>query len=330
MDLLVSFEESLFCEQPTFCKVDIANVGFWVNRLVSLPSFRPLFLDQCVGLCKEYIENRDFRKEFLEQSVMKCPVLLYRLFLFGVYEFKEIEPLLNQHKCYLACFYFRSSIIGFEEFMEKKTIPIDFDEPINFFDDQLENKIQYGFIPSSIEYCLKYDDIDTLMSILQNNGVGNDGDVIWSPFEWCLKPESFDYLSVSGLFGSIYCFKYLLLNGYSVDEMVIQNVIFGGKIDIIHQIIQSVSDFGGLLTKAAESCHFDLVKFFMEKGVDLKDESIEALHYSSMNGHISIVKFLLCNGSNINSKDSEFFMIEIIGHHFIMHLLKDKFQYWTT
>ena len=50
--------------------------------------------------------------------------------------------------------------IGFESLILSKSEPSDLDGSFLENANEIDISIQYGFLPSSIEYCLKYDDID--------------------------------------------------------------------------------------------------------------------------------------------------------------------------
>jgi len=89
--------------------------------------------------------------------------------------------------------------------------------------------IEYGYLPSSIEYHLKYDAIDSFINMY---------DLIpkakWSPFEWSNKPEYLDLLSFARFFGSIKCFKHLLMKGFEIKENVLSMVVCSGCFDLFH------------------------------------------------------------------------------------------------
>ena len=84
-------------------------------------------------------------------------------------------------------------------------------------------------MPSSIECILKYDVIDDLVGFNISKGEAK-----WSLFEWSMKPQHLDLLSFSVFFGSIKCFKHLLMNGFEINDKVISMVVRGGCLDIFH------------------------------------------------------------------------------------------------
>jgi len=61
----------------------------------------------------------------------------------------------------------------------RKNKPVDFDESFIENANDIDQLIEFGYHPSSMEYCLKYDVIDDLLKIDNKNQEAK-----WSPFEW--------------------------------------------------------------------------------------------------------------------------------------------------
>ena len=130
---------------------------------------------------------------------------------------------------FLLSYYFWKEIEDFGSFIKSKYKPGGFEE--TFFENanDIDQLIEYGFLPSSIEYCLKYDVIDSLLNMDDLNPKAK-----WSLFEWSNKPEYLDLLSFAGFFGSIKCFKHLLMKGLEIKENVLSMVVCGGCFDLFH------------------------------------------------------------------------------------------------
>jgi len=127
---------------------------------------------------------------------------------------------------------------------------------------------KYGFCPSSTEYILKYDDVEKLQSSISVNQ--KDFMAKWSPFEWSIKPKSFDLLSFTGHFGSIKCFKHLLLNGFSINDSTLESVIYSGNSDLFRLCYDNgINSFSSLVTTAAQFCRLSLLKFFVQNGAEI-------------------------------------------------------------
>ena len=219
----ISFEKFLFGGGN---EIIIKDIEFCVDRIVLLPKIRPHQLEKAVKLSVKYRKLDDFRRKLLEKS-KECAVLLYRYFKSGIYMFEETKPFLHNRDTFLLFYYLGKEIEYFRSFIENKDKIDDFDEI--FFEDEnnIDQLLEYGFFQSSIEYCLKYDVIDDL--------VGFENyfqEAKWSPFEWSNKPLYLDLLSFSGFFGSVKCFKHLLIRGFKIKENVISMFVCGGCFDI--------------------------------------------------------------------------------------------------
>ena len=191
MEEKVFFEKFLFGGEN---EIVISDIEFCVDRILMIPKIRPHQLEKAVSLSVEYCKMAGIRLKLLEKA-FECPVLVYQLYKRGIFVFEEIEPLLNGKNSFLLCYYFWKEIKDFESFIQYKRNPDEFDESFFENNNNIDQLIEYGFLPSSIEYCLKYDVIDDIQKI-------DDlyKEVIWSPFEWSNKPEYLDLLSLAGFF----------------------------------------------------------------------------------------------------------------------------------
>jgi len=276
MNKHVSFELFLFGDEK---ETAINDVEFIVDRIILFPQIRPHDLEKAEMISDKYCQFPDFRRKLLEKS-NKCPVLIYRLFRKGIFVFEEIKPLLMNKGTFILSYYFRKEIHCFSKFIENKEKPDDFDESFFENDNEIDQMIEYGFISTSIEYCLKYDAIDDFKTIDIS-----DQEAEWSPFEWSIEPKYLDLLSFSGFFGSIKCFKHLLMKGYEINEKVQSMVICSGCFDLFH-LCQPKNVFTTEnIIKATEFCHLSLIDFMIESGVEINsvDEFV----------HIVCLKILL-------------------------------------
>jgi len=260
----IVFEQCLFGNEN---EIVVNDIEFIVDRVVMLPKIRPHQLDKAVSFSIEYCRNTDFRRKMLEKS-NECPVLIYQLFKRGVFVYEEIRPFLKNRNSFLLCYYFWKETDDFGKMIKGKDKPYGFDE---FFSDKSGDiglLIDFGFIPSSIEYCLKYDVVDDLnnFSIMNQNAK-------WSPFEWSFKPDYLDFLSFSGFFGSIKCFKHLLMKGFEVNEKVLSMVVCSGCSDLFqlcqgqkYVTIESVC-------MAAEFCHLHMLIYMSENKANINEKN---------------------------------------------------------
>jgi len=304
MEEYIQFESVLYQDDPIFENLNHCDVNFCVDRLVNHPSLRPLLLEKVVSLCKDLCHQTDFKEKLVEKSALICPVLLFRLFKLGVYTANDIKPLLQDDDCWLLCVYFRKQIRHFESCF--KTKRKNFNIQL-YNDNDIDQMIDYGFVSNSIEFCLKYDDLEVLkshhISLKNNNGqIGK-----WNPFEWAKDPVfPLDYLAFSGYFGSARCFKYLLLNGYEISDIVSRIVVCGGNSDLFHICNDNNMHFSEHICLASQYCRMSILSFLVEKGVSVNTNNLckdTALHMASKHGHISVVEFLIQHKAELNKKD---------------------------
>ena len=263
MEKCCEFERNLFGDE--IIEFDIYDVDFWVDRISVFPKIRPLSLDKIIPISKKYCGNPEFRLKLLMKYYF-CPVLIYKLFKEGVYSIEDIKPIFQNDDSYIFCHYFKKEIGNFENFIKRKPQPLN-SHTIPRNDEDLEQLINTGFLPSSIEYCLKYDDIQYLEKI---NGPIKKF-LKWSPFEWSYTPEPHvlrDLLSFSAFFGSIKCFKYLLMNKYDINSTTIESAICGGSFDIFNMCLKTVSD--NCIYYASYFYRESIIESLIENGADIK------------------------------------------------------------
>jgi len=317
MEELLNFESSVYNEGD-FSSSEIGDLEFWVNRIVILPSIRPFSVDKAVNLSIKYGKNAYFKEFLLEESFESCPVLIHRLYQKGFFGIDEIQPYFLKENCFHLCFYFRKMIVDFNGFIVCKEKPRSFDESFIWNEEDIDLLIKFGYKPSTIEYCLKYDDIDAFKDIFPIKP--NKARI--SPFEWSNLPKSLDYLSFSSFFGSIKCFKYMLVNGFSITENVIASVMCSGNMDLFHICEYERINYSTQIQYASKFNHLSFVKYCIDNGAKVsegisKDSPlIEACKY----GHLGIVVYLVSIGVNVNGTDLEaitFFLADLrfIGPH---------------
>jgi len=299
MEEKISFERFLFGGGN---EIRINDMEFCVDRIFMLLKIRPHQLEKAVRLSVEYCQFSDFSRKLLEKSY-ECPVLIYQLYKRGILVFEEIEPFLRNGNTFLLCYYFRKVVKDFDNFIKSKSKPYGIDE--SFFENEnvMDQLIEYGYLQSSIEYCLKYDVIDDLLSIDNINQEAR-----WSPFEWSNKPEHKDLLSFSGFFGSIKCFKHLLMKGFEINENVLSMVVCGGSFDLFHICQGQQFLTPNLFCKAAQFFHQPLLGFLIENGGDknAKDKDYcTPFHFAAQYGHLSVVEYLVNQKADINAKDKD-------------------------
>jgi len=299
MEEKVSFERFLFGDGN---EIRINDMEYCVDRIVMLPKIRPHQLEKAVDLSIEISKSADFRGKLLEKS-NECPVLIYQLYKRGVFVFEEIEPFLGNRNTFLLCYYFRKEIKDFNSFIKNKSKPSAFNKSFFENENDIDQLIEYGYLQTSIEYSLKYDVINDLVGFDNFNLKAR-----WSPFEWSEKPEYLDLLSFTGFFGSIKCFKHLLINGFEINHNVLSMVVCGGSFDLFH-ICQGLQFLTPHVCKASEFFHLPLLVFMIEHGADINAQDKDVwtpLHSAAIKGHLSVVEYLVNHKADINAQANGF------------------------
>jgi len=271
------FEEMLFDGEKGFRSDFSSNIDFIIDRILLMPKYRPFLLSEVVDLCLLYLGFLDFKEKLLFHAVHECPVLIRRLYIKGAYNFSDLGRFVKGPGLSFFQFYFHDTISGFEERLQNIEYFDKYFHQIVQNKNDLNNLIEYGFLPSMIEYSLKYDDHEKINDYFTVSNTNKEISLIWSPFEWAMKPTSLDPLSFSGIFGSIKCFRLFLIRGYKFNKSIIQNVVMGGSIEIFHLCPLNKDYFKSLLYNASKCCHFHLVLYFMEQMSNENRKDIDML-----------------------------------------------------
>ena len=267
MDKKIALESYLYGDDLDY-SFDILDLEFWVDRIVMFPSLRPLKIEKVVRLCLFFRHNTDFCRELIKRA-KDCVYLIFQLYKRGFFEFNDFGKIISSCDSFIFCYYFRKDIINFDSFILQKTKPPYIDELFFKNLNEIDLLIEYGFLPSSIEYCLKYDDVDVFKTI----NIYNHKYAKWSPFEWSTKPKSLDFLSFSGFFGSIKCFKFIMVNGNMINADVLASVVCSGSFDLFHCCLNEQSPSADCLCKSSEFCHLSLLSFMIFMGIEVNSQS---------------------------------------------------------
>jgi len=309
MEALIEFEKTLYDDQEILQLLPIMDLDFCVERIVTLPTFRPFMLNKAIHQCSENIKHPMFKEKILQLSSKLCPVLLHRLYNNGVLSWEDVLPWLRGGNAFILGYYFRRQIRDFNEYIKMQN-PNYLCRGFQDLNEQaIDDMIEYGFPRQSIEYILKYDCVDDLNEYLSINTDQNKNTWSWSAFEWLKdtnKSFTNDLLTFTGIFGSIRCFKVLLLNGYTIYPSLGGASIIGGNLDIINnlKILDQISP--KYFSFAAEYSYYPLMKYILEKkelkenrDVDISEIGFP-LHLACENGHLTIVHFLMQQGYAVN------------------------------
>jgi len=294
----IAIEKMLYGFPPAFEYIEIQKKDFLLNIFCMYPKYRPLHLENFVLFCSHYLREESFRKIVLEKVFIVCPTLIHRLYRINGFTKKEIQKSLKFHMRKFLCLFFKNDIeIDYSGFSESDAHYSD--------DPELDSLIQFGFHKSSIEFCLKYDLFEGIESMIMNNPSKKVCE--WSPFEWSEKPKSLDFLSFSGFFGSIKCFKVLLLSGFAINDQVVCSVVHSGSMELFNFVSHQNQTSFSLLHEASRFFNLNIVEYLVNQKADINANSSEGtpLHYAAQNGHLSVVEYLVNQKADINANSSE-------------------------
>jgi len=297
MDELILIEKNLFGDNPDFDNLVTDNYDFLVNRLLRLPKYRPFLIEKVVSYCSRMLHIDSFKALLINESVFAMPIIIRRLYEMNMIDFSLINGIINGKGSFEFCFYFINEIQGFRDLMNNHFPNRKFDQLHYLSIKDIELMIKYGFTPSSIEYSLKYDDITSLQEKMINPNGFENYFIKHTSFEWSKCQSCKDALSFAGFFGSIHCFKYLILNGFTIKESVAVNAVCSGSHEIFHLCLPYLPKLSILLNKASEFGYLPIIEYLVEQKVEI----------------------------NRNNKD--YLTILIIKPQLLLHLNKDTFLY---
>jgi len=298
----IVFEKMIYGDPPVFKFMEIQRKGFLVGLFGIYPRLRPQHLERFVIFCSNYLQDQNFRKIVLNEAFVQCPTLIHRLYRIQIFTKTEIKESLLFHRNRLLYWFFKNEIdvddTGFSYSQSNRNQG-------NWSKTVLDSLIEYGFLPSSIEFCLKYDRLQEMNSIMMRNQ--NLTICKWSPFEWSAEPDSLDLLSFSGFFGSINCFKHLLLQGQPINQSVFSSIVCNGSLELFHLFNESNFFSSECVLNTSKFSRLSILVFKFENGADInaKDNyDWTSLHWASRNGHLSVVEYLVNQKADINAKDN--------------------------
>lgn len=292
-----SFAEVLFQNQ-VFCSRE--GVKKLAEEIVITTRIRRNSIPIMTALTKKLLTNNHFSelRDFLLTRIFIESTYLFLLSLLndGVFTKKEISEKIISNKRYDFALFFSKEI----DIPDKNGwhLPIKFrsiQENIEnlkennwFLFDQLRN---LGWENDSIGAIIKLDDVDALTELSSRHNFFIGGFVEASPFEPMNVPRVTTYISLAAFFGSVKCFKFLLLSGAKLTENVMNCAVAGGCFEIVRIISQH--NIKGGIEAAIEFRRNDMINW-IRKSQTISDISesacldwkntLAALYFSIENG----------------------------------------------
>jgi len=240
---IVKFQD-MFSRPPSEENIPIiesdGEIIYYISVLVRI---RPFELERIAKICLEYGKRGEkFQSALIKMLSYDNMRLVYELFLAGFCDFGIILGYLRHYRNFYSHLYFFKENPSFLGKIQKLHSKVKYQDSFfqKYSKELITNErtrdeyINYGAQKNSIEYALKYDEIEILHNSSANPDFDIQGVIEWSPFEWSLKPDDLNYLTVSAHFGSINCFKALLMKGSIVNQKVFFCSLHSGNFDIVH------------------------------------------------------------------------------------------------
>lgn len=148
----------------------------------------------------------------------------------------------------------------------------------NNFEEHKEN-IHIGKNLNDIALSIRNDDVESLQQSLIKKNFDYNGKIKNSIYERCsFVNSSIAYIEFAAFFGSIKCFKYLLLNKANKTNKLAQFAVGGGNVEIIHICEQIGCNFQDTLQVAIKYHRWEIFKWLI---------STNKIEYDKINEYIT-------------------------------------------
>ena len=281
IDEQIAYENMVFEDVLLNVVINETRIKWISDIIINAISLKPFRLEYFVQLCRDFCISKEFKDYFLPFAAQFKPVIVHRLFEFGVYNINDVIEQLNSFQNYFLALYFIPFIPNLEQLTESYVIPCLAHYPGL---PELPELVQYGFARSSIEYYMKYDDIDNFVVLYSHSRFNSSATTTWSLFEWANRPKSDDFLSFSAHFGSIKVFKFLLMQGFQIDYITAQHSVKGGSLEILRLCFDYIQDSSIFMLTATECNNLEILSFLLENGakLDFCDTRFKLLYIATL------------------------------------------------
>jgi len=212
-----------------------------------------------------------FKEELFNHLMSRSPHIAYRLLLSGKFSTMEIEKFLDSARNYPFLFYFAPELSKFETYAKKFSSNPTFSRiysKIDFYRENNWSKLkeirEMSWDMDSLGYALKFDKVNLLEAMYEQNNVDENLEIEWSSFEMFLKPRTTKPLGVAASYGSVRCFEYLVEKSFKIDNHIGSCAFSGGQSLIIEKCLEKYQNDESLI---ASSIRYS-VRFFWNKIFD--------------------------------------------------------------
>jgi len=260
----IDFEDHLFGSNPVIKYYEQIDHSYLFLALSFANTVRPFVMEDTIDFILRLPFDKQEVLHHLDICVKMCPALVFFLYKKGYLCLDEIvEKSIRLNSPRLKLYFYGTFPDVIQSlYLKNSTISILFKNYPLMNDEEMEFVFSHGFPKSSIEFLIKYD----LIADLQNNCLIPDN-LCWNPFEWTIKTEMTSPLNFAAHFGSIKCFKYLLMSGLKILPNIEKCVVFGGNYDIFHIAINNGIKFNSSVNFVLFA-QYELMQFINSRSHD--------------------------------------------------------------
>ena len=181
--------------------------------------------------------------------------------------------------------------------------------------DKFEKMRENGEPDDQITKALRDDDVDLFQSIVSKTHCDISKAIVpYNIYETVNPNGKISYINYSAFYGSVKCFKYLLLNHEKVDFQTLVFSMYGGNTEIIQIIDQrmksdekNVDDVSSLLSPAIIKHQYNLFDWIIDQKcqniIQNKALVLRVLHSASLNGNLYSIVSLIDKGLDLSIFD---------------------------
>jgi len=299
------------------------------------PSKQSIFLSNFM-LIFQHDQNGNLKKWFLsyifdhayEKAKSFYGLILFSLHYYtvkGLFSFEEIFQFPSLKKKSIIRMYF---FICFSEEIFQFDVKA-YEEELKFFSDiasdlynimyiydytkllqndrELLKEISSFILPRECtSYSIFYDDIELFQQISSSPEFVFSQTFCFSSPEFVLIYSDdlyqVDLLSFAALYGSVKCFKYIMVNHDTFHYMIMNHCSIGGNLEILHLVLESKTTFESCLTSSIIYSNYDVFVWLIENKYDkialLYDPEYVRAFYKAIRVHdCRIIDYLLSIGN---------------------------------
>jgi len=260
------------------------------NEICYIPAIRPFLIDKICDFCIELSPKlgNDFKKCMKISLQFHCIPLMFRLMNKGYFTIDEIaSDLIKSGSIRILVFVPAFETSGIDASFQ---IHNDYSH-LKLNDNKCIKEVsEYGWEKESIGWMIKYDDEDMLLQKSSSPSFNWKEKIVWSPFEWSFQPFSKQILAVAAHFGSLKCFKQILLHIDQISQPIFLSSISGGNNEIIHICSSSINDSFGIYSASLQYRRYELFDWLISKYPQFNMNSPECIFLMNLRAFFYVYK----------------------------------------